>query len=197
MTIGVTGGIGSGKSTVCRLFGGWGAIVLDADREAHDALEDSDVYRALVQAFGSSILDGSGQLLRRELGRVAFADDPGRETLTGIVWPAVGRRLKAGVRKAVDEDRDRPVVIEAPVLLEWGDPDGLCDVVVVVTGSEDLRIERTMENLGLTEEEVRARMRHQMSEEEKVRHADHVIVNDGTLAQLETRAREVWATLTG
>jgi len=89
----------------------------------------------------------------------------------------------------------RMIVVEAPLLLEWGDPDGLCEVVVVVTAPEDLRIARTVAHLGLCEAEVRERMAHQMPEEGKVRRADHVIVNDAGLVELESRTRDVWQCL--
>jgi dephospho-CoA kinase len=191
MTIGVTGSIGSGKSTVCGLFGEWGATVIDADRIAHSALEESDVQDRVVARFGNDLLD-QGQLDRRELGRRAFATDQDRDALTNIVWPAVGRLLKARVAEA---GPTHPVVIEAPVLLEWGDPDGLCEIVVVVTGPELIRVERTAARLGISAEEVRDRDRHQMPEEEKIKHADYVIANDSDLDALRARACNIWRTL--
>ena len=92
---------------------------------------------------------------------------------------------------------DRPLIVEASVLLERGDPEGLYQKIVVVTAPEDVRLRRSMERRGLSEEEVRSRMRHQMPEDEKIKLADHVIVNDGDLDTLETRARTLWASLTG
>lgn len=192
MTIGVTGSIGSGKSTLCRLFGEWGATVLDADRMAHLALEEPAVQAQIVSRFGQDLVT-AGEMDRRELGRRAFGSDENREALTDIVWPAVGRLLKVGVEEA---NSDRPIVIEAPVLLEWGDPDGLCEVVVVVTAPEAIRVARTVERLGISEEEVRERARHQMPEAEKIEHADHVIANDADLDTLRGRARRLWETLT-
>ncbi len=191
MTIGVTGSIGSGKSTVCRLFAEWGATVIDADRVAHLALGESDVRARLLERFGEDLLV-DGELDRRELGRRAFATDADRVALTDVVWPAVGRLLRAQVEAAAP---DRPIVIEAPVLLEWGDPDGLCESVVVVTAPEPVRIDRTVARLGISEEEVRDRARHQMPEEEKVKHADHVIDNDADLDTLRSRARHLWEVL--
>ena len=191
MTIGVTGSIGSGKSTVCRLFGEWGATVIDADQIAHHALEEQDVQAAIVERFGGDLL-AEGRLDRRELGRRAFATDEDRVALTDIVWPAVGRLLKKCAESA---DSDRPIVIEAPVLLEWGDPDGLCEVVVVVTAAEVTRVARTVARLGISEKEVRDRARHQMPEAEKVKHANHVIVNDSDLNTLRERACRLWNTL--
>lgn len=191
MTIGVTGSIGSGKSTVCRLFAEWGAMVIDADRVAHSALEEPDVQSRVVTRFGDDLLN-EGRLDRRELGRRAFATDQDRVALTDIVWPAVGRLLRARVDEA---DTNNPIVIEAPVLLEWGDPDGLCEIVVVVTGPEPVRVARTVERLGISPEEVRDRARHQMPEAEKVKHADYVIANDSDLDALRERACRLWRTL--
>ena len=87
MTIGVTGGIGSGKSTVCALFGAWGADLVDADKVGHEVLEDPEVKRALLEAFGDEISNSDGSLDRRELGRRAFATEASRLRLTDIVWP--------------------------------------------------------------------------------------------------------------
>jgi len=196
MTIGVTGGMGAGKSSVCSLFAEWGAERIDADQVGHAALEDEAVQEALVSAFGPSILNSEGAIDRRSLGQSAFVSDESRKKLTDIVWPEVGRRLRA----AVEDARGRCVemlVIEASLLLERGDPEGLYEQVVVVTAPEEIRVRRSMERLGLTETEVRSRMRHQMSEEEKIKHADHVLVNDGDLETLEARTHNLWTSLTG
>jgi dephospho-CoA kinase len=195
MTIGVTGGIGSGKSTVCALFGGWGAHLIDADKVGHACLEDPGVKRALIEAFGDHISRPDGSLNRRELGRRAFVSDASRRSLTDIVWPEVGKRLRAAVDR-LWERGSKIIVVEASVLLERGDPENLYETVVVVTAPEVLRIERTVNRLGITEAEVRARMRHQMREDEKIKRADYVIVNDGSVDVLETRARKLWADLT-
>ena len=195
MTIGVTGGIGSGKSTVCALFGAWGADLVDADKVGHEVLEDPEVKRALLEAFGDEISNSDGSLDRRELGRRAFATEASRLRLTDIVWPEVGKRLLDTVTR-FRESGSEILVVEASVLLERGDPEGIYETVVVVTAPEDLRIERTMKRLGITEAEVRDRMRHQMPEAEKIERADYVIVNDKGVDVLEARARKLWADLT-
>ncbi|HAA76731.1 TPA: dephospho-CoA kinase [Candidatus Latescibacteria bacterium] len=192
-TIGVTGGIGSGKSTVCRMFEGWGADRIDADQVGHESVEDPEVQERLVDAFGADILV-DGVLNRRELGKRAFVSDKMRRQLTDVVWPDVGRRLSRRVASA----RERGVetfVIEASVLLERGDPECLYDVIVVVTAPDDIRIARTMDRLGVSEAEVRARMQHQVPEDEKIKRADHVVVNDGTVDDLEAQARVLWEEL--
>lgn len=196
MTIGVTGGIGSGKSLVCKLFEQWGAELLDADKVGHEVLTFPEVKADLVEAFGKDILREDGSIDRRALGAKAFRSDESRVRLTDVVWPAIGKRMG----ELVEDARSRGVetlVIEASLLLERGDPEGLYETVVVVTAPEPVRIARTIERDGITEEAVRDRMRHQMPEAEKIKHADHVIVNDVDFDTLEARAREVWAALTG
>jgi len=194
MTIGVTGGIGSGKSTVCGLFERWGARRFDADEVGDSALQDPNVQRKLLDAFGEGILSGDGTLDRKALARLAFASDLSRAKLTDVVWPEVGRRLRDIVAKMGSTDSGL-LVIEASVLLEKGDPEGIYESIVVVTAREDIRIKRAMERLGISESDVRSRMEHQMPEDEKVKFADYVMVNDGSLETLECQARSVWGSL--
>jgi dephospho-CoA kinase len=196
MTIGVTGGIGSGKSTVCAMFGEWGAELVDADRVGHAALEDPTVKAALVDTFGNDIIREDDTLDRRALGQRAFVSDETRLQLTDIVWPEIGRRLKETVSDAKSKGTEF-LVVEASVLLERGDPEKIYETIVVVTAPESDRVERTMARLGISEPEVKDRMRHQMTDEEKIKRADHVIVNDAGMDVLKVRAREVWGALTG
>ena len=196
MIIGVTGGIGAGKSSVCRAFEACGALVVDADRIGHETVEVPAVLRELVAAFGEGILDGEGRLVRRELGRRAFASEASRQRLNAIVWPPLGQRLEARVRQALRKCPHRSVAIDAPVLLEWGDPDGLCEVVVVVTAPREVRLRRTVARLGISRAEVEARMASQLPEEDKIRAADYVIVNDGSPEELEEEARAIWQQIT-
>ena len=194
MTVGVTGGIGSGKSTVCRLFEAWGARRVDADTVGHAALEDEAVQRALIDAFGTDIIGDDGSLDRKMLARLAFTSDASRAKLTNVVWPEVGRRLKQIVEET-RSDGSQTLVVEASVLLEKGDPDGIYESIVVVTAEEEIRIERAMKRLNISESDVRSRMQHQMPENEKITLADYVIVNDGSLDMLERQARSVWGSL--
>ena len=196
MIVGVTGGIGSGKSTVCGLFEKWGAERVDADRVGHYALSDPSVKQHLLDTFGADLEQANGALDRRELGKRAFVSDATRKQLTDVMWPEVGRRLKDIVTE-FKTGGTGTLVIEASVLLERGDPEGLYETIVVVTAPESTRIERTMARLGISEAEVRSRMRHQMSDREKIERADHVIVNDADENVLEERAGRVWTTLTG
>ena len=194
MVIGVTGGLGSGKSSVCRLFEACGAHVIEADRTGREVVEDPDVLKALVVALGADILAEAGRLDRRRLGQRAFADAVSRGRLNGIVWPPLVRKLRADVEAALRERPGRPVVVDAALLVEWGDLSWL-DALVVVTAGEQVRKRRMMARMGLSEQEVEARMRAQQPEGEKVRRADYVIVNDGAEEELTAQASGVWKRL--
>jgi len=191
--VGVTGGIGAGKSLVAQLFGKMGAYVIEADEVGRRAVTDPSVLRNLVEAFGEAILEGQGVLDRRVLGRLAFHNAETRETLNKIVWPRLGELLEEESCEALDSDPERTVVIDAALLLEWGDPKAFCDMLIVVTAPEAIRIRRIVERMGLTEAEVRDRMASQLSDQAKIEAADYVIVNDAELADLDARALDVWA----
>lgn len=192
MIVGVTGGIGAGKSRVCDVFAREGANVIEADEVGRQAVEDPAVLRALTREFGDGILDENGVLNRRELGRRAFASAEARDRLNAIVWPPLAEQLKDCARSALAQRPERPVVIDAALILEWGDHRGLCDVLVVVTAPEAVRIRRTMDRKGLSEAEVRDRMACQMPESDKIEAADYVIENAASTTELETRALAVW-----
>ena len=192
MIVGVTGGIGAGKSRVCEVFAREGAYVIEADGAGRQAVEDPAVMRALTRAFGEGILDENRVLNRRELGRRAFASDEARDRLNAIVWPTLVEKLKDRARSALAEHPERPVVIDAALILEWGDHRDLCELLVVVTAPETVRLRRAMERKGLSEAEVRERMASQLPELEKVAAADYVIENAGLLPDLETQAMTVW-----
>lgn len=192
MIVGVTGGIGAGKSRVCDVFARNGAYVIEADEVGREAVEDPAVLRALAETFGRDILDENGLLVRRKLGRRAFASIEARDRLNVIVWPTLVEKLKDRARSALAEHPERPVVIDAALILEWGDRRELCDTLVVVTAPETDRVRRAMERKGLSAAEVRERIACQLPESVKVEAADFVIENDVSAAELETRARSVW-----
>lgn len=195
MIVGVTGGIGAGKSTVCAVFEEAGAHVIDADAVGHAVLLDPAVIRNLVDAFGPEILDVAGQVIRRAVGKLAFASDEGREKLNAAVWQPLRQALLHNIQAALDRDPNRPVVVDAALLLERGDPKAWIDILVVVTAPEPMRIERTMARLGISESEVKARMAAQLPEKAKVAVADFVVVNDATPTACRQRAACVWQQL--
>ena len=197
MIVGVTGGIGAGKSTVCAVFEKAGAHVIDADAVGHEVLCDPGVIRNLTDAFGREILDSDGQIVRRVLGARAFASEEGRGKLNAAVWQPLRQALLDKIQAALDQNPERPVVVDAALLLERGDPKAWIDVLVVVTAPEPVRIERTMARLGISKAEVKARMAAQLPEADKVAVADFVVVNDATPAACRKRARCVWTQLQG
>ncbi len=192
MIVGVTGGIGAGKSRVCDVFARQGGVVIEADEVGRAAVDAPAVLRALAETFGRDILDENGAMVRRELGRRAFASNEARDRLNAIVWPTLVEKLKDCIRSALAQYPERPVVIDAALILEWGEHRELCDVLVVVTAPETVRIRRAMERKGLSEAEVRERMACQLPESEKVEAADFVIENAGSAAELESVALSVW-----
>ena len=197
MIVGVTGGIGAGKSTVCAVFEKAGARVIDADAVGHEVLCDPGIIRNLTDAFGREILDSDGQIVRRVLGERAFASEEGRGKLNAAVWQPLRQALLDKIQAALDQNPERPVVVDAALLLERGDPKAWIDVLVVVTAPEPVRIERTMARLGISKAEVKARMAAQLPEADKVAVADFVVVNDATPAACRKRARCVWTQLQG
>lgn len=174
--VGITGGIGSGKTYVCRLFQSFGIPVYFADdRAKHLMQEDDDLIADLVHAFGASIYDG-GTLQRAALAEKVFGDDEALRTLNGIVHPAVARDADHWMQNHTDS----PYVLkEAALLFESGSYQRL-DSNILVYASEEVRILRVMERDGVSEDAVRARMAHQWSDERKMELADYMIHNDGT-----------------
>lgn len=192
MTVGVTGGIGAGKSTVCRTFEALGAFVIDADKVGHEALRDPDVAQDLVEAFGEEILNDAGEVVRRELGRRAFSSEECRHRLNAVVWPSINRRIRDRVAQVRAQPSGRTVVIDAAMMVEWGDPKAQCDVLVVVTAPQEIRKRRTVTRLGISEEEAEMRMAAQVPEADRARVADYVIRNERSVSELEAEAIRVW-----
>lgn len=191
--MGLTGGIGAGKSTVARMLEARGAVVLDADQLARRALEPGTPgHRRVVERFGEEILDPEGRVDRERLARLVFQDPVARRDLEAIVHPEVARML----REATEPYRatDRVVVHVVPLLVEAGLGRAF-DVVVTVEAGEELRVARLVGGRGMREEDVWARARAQASEAERVRGAHLVIRNEGSLEELEAEVDRVWRTL--
>jgi len=188
--IGLTGGIGSGKSSAARRFGELGALVIDADLVAREVVEPgTDGLAAVVAEFGPGVLDAEGRLDRPALARIVFADEAARGRLNGILHPRIRARVAARIAAAPS---GTVVVQDVPLLVETGQAPAY-DLVVVVETPVRLRIERLARDRGLAAEEARSRMATQATDEQRRDVADVVIVNDGTLDDLRAEVDRIWA----
>lgn len=189
LTVGLTGGIGAGKSEVSRLFVSYGAVLVDADRIAREVVEPGTPgLAAVVEAFGQEVLTPQGALDRPKLGAVVFSDSECLATLNAIVHPLVGARSRELEAAAGPDD---VVVHDVPLLTENGLAE-LYDVVVVVDASPETQLDRLVRLRGMSESDARARMAAQATREERRAVADLVIDNDGPLGELEPQVRKVW-----
>ncbi|MGW0774202.1 dephospho-CoA kinase [Streptomyces sp. NPDC054802] len=193
LTVGLTGGIGAGKSEVSRRLVSYGAVLVDADRIAREVVEPGTAgLAAVVEAFGPEILDAEGALDRPKLGSIVFADPERLATLNGIVHPLVGARSRELEQAAGPDD---VVVHDVPLLTE-NNLQSLYDLVIVVDASPETQLDRLVRLRGMTESEARSRMAAQATREQRLAVADLVIDNDGPLEKLEPQVREVWNELT-
>lgn len=192
LTVGLTGGIGAGKSEVSRLLVRHGAVLIDADRIAREVVEPGTPgLAAVVEAFGEEILAEDGGLDRPRLGALVFSDPEKLATLNSIVHPLVGARSRE-LEEAAPEDA--VVVHDVPLLTENGLAP-LYDVVIVVDASPGTQLDRLVRLRGMSEEDARARMAAQATREQRRAVADIVVDNDVPLDALERRVEEVWADL--
>lgn len=193
LLIGLTGGIGSGKSTVARLLERRGAVVIDADQLAREAVaKGTPGFDRVVAAFGTSVLTPDGDLDRSALAARIFSDPAEKAALEAIVHPEVARRF--GERVGSLRSSDRVVVYVTPLLVELGLAPAF-DVVVVVTASPHLRISRVASDRGLSPDDVRDRMAAQATDEQRMAVADVLVDNDGSLADLEPQVDRLWGDL--
>jgi dephospho-CoA kinase len=192
--IGLTGGIGSGKSTVAQFLRELGATVIDADEGARAAVEPGTTgFERVVAEFGEEFVT-DGKIDRARLAELVFEQDPdARRRLNSIVWPLV-REWMAERQRDAQERGESVVVLEVPLLFEGG-LHATMDAVIVVYIPSQLEVRRLMEK-GYTEEQARARMSAQLSLEEKARQADYVIDNSGTREETKDRTAGVWREIT-
>jgi dephospho-CoA kinase len=197
ITIGVTGGLGSGKSTVVHLLASHGAEVVDADQLARSALEvGTPSFDAAVARFGSGILGPDGTIDRPALGKIVFADPEARRDLEAIVHPVV----REGTLARIDalSGTDRVLVLDLPLLVESGGRERYrIDGVLVVDSPIDLAIERVVRDRGLDEADARARIAAQVDPGERLRAADFIIMNLGSLDELALMVDGAWNWITG
>ena len=190
LLVGLTGGIGSGKSTAAHMLRERGAVVFDADVLAREAVAPgTEGLRAVVERFGADVLAPGGELDREALAAVVFADPAARRDLEAIVHPEVRRLFAEGSEAYLDTDR--VVVLSAPLLVETGMHSAF-DVLVVVAVPEPVQVERLMRDRGMSEDEIRARMAAQAPLEDKAAVADILLDNEGTPEDLERQVDRIW-----
>lgn len=194
--IGLTGGIGTGKSTISQYLAGLGAVVIDADEVGHEVFQPgTEGWNDVVATFGKGILTTTGEIDRKKLGTLVFSNPEALSKLNRIVHPRaydlVKSRLEECRRQGV-----KVVVVEVILLIEakWTD---LADEVWVVVASEDNVVKRLKQQRGMSEKEILARIRSQLSTEERVKHADVVINNNGDIDEMKAKVKELWERLGG
>ncbi len=194
LVVGLTGSIGSGKSSVARLLEERGALIIDADVLAREATEDPQVLRRIADELGPQFVK-DGQLDRQSVAAAVFDDPEARAVLNSIVHPWVGIRRMQLQAQAMHGSAPPPVIVhDVPLLFEVG-LDRSVDVTLAVTAPLAARAARVRRRSGLSEEQVRQRDASQMSQEEKAARADHVIDNSGSEADLEREVARLWPEL--
>ena len=192
-TIGLTGGIGSGKSTVADILEALGARVIHADSVGHDVYRPhTEGWQHVTEAFGRSILAADGTIDRKKLGAIIFSDAQARARLNGIVHPLIAAEIQRRIEAHRTAGSVAPVVVEAAVLIEanwlW-----LVDEVWLVVADREMVIERLARQRGLPPDETGARIGAQLSDADRRRYAHVVIRNTGSIEELRQQVRALWA----
>jgi dephospho-CoA kinase len=189
LLVGLTGGIGAGKSTVTDMLARRGAVILDADAFARDAVKaGSEGLRQVIARFGSEVLLPDGELDRAKLASIVFSDREALSALEGIVHPEVRRLIAEGVQANLDTGN--VVVLVNPLLIEMGTHRD-CDVVVVVSVSPETQVSRAVSG-GMNEADVRARLDAQLPLEDRAKQADVLLDNEGSVEELEAQVAKLW-----
>jgi dephospho-CoA kinase len=194
LRVGLTGGIGSGKSEASRRFVALGAVLVDADKAAHDVVAvGTPGLEKVVAEFGPDVLKADGSLDRERVASIVFNDPDALKRLNAIVHPLVGERMAAIAAAAPD---DAVLLYDVPLIAENNMAAGF-DVVVVVDVPPEVQLDRLLRLRGMTEADAKARIAHQATREQRLAIADIVIDNSGSLADLDRQVREAWDRLQG
>jgi dephospho-CoA kinase len=192
IVIGVTGGVGTGKSTVGNMLKRLGAVVLDADAIAHQVMEPKRLaWRQIVKTFGDEILNDDQTVNRKRLARLVFHNDQNRKCLEQIVHPRVLRDIKQQLHRLKRARRIRAVVLDVPLLVEAG-AHRLVDALVVVTAPPDVQRERLKHKRGWSDEEADARIGTQWDLSAKAALADYVVDNSDGVGATRTQVKRIW-----
>ena len=192
LTIGLTGGIGSGKSTVAQILGEFGAPILDADKVAHTTYAPGGpAYDAVLAAFGAQVLAPDRTIDRKKLGAVVFGNPEQLNKLTSIVWPATFESIRRNVAELRASGAKLPIIVEAAILIEanW---QPLFDEIWLVRAPREQVVTRIEIQRGLKPAETETRIRAQLSDEERAKHATLVIENNGSIEELRDLLKTVW-----
>jgi len=189
MVVGITGTIGSGKTTLAGFFKEWGAALIEADRIGWEILDRPEIREALISEFGQTIVNEAGCVDRRLLGERVFQGRDQLEKLNRIVHPTLLKELKKAIGLRAKESK--VVVVDAALIVEWGIADWF-DKLIVLTCPESLKVGRLVEG-GISEDAARRRLACQLKDEERKRFADFVVDNSGDLEDLRKKGRELFS----
>ncbi|HKZ21649.1 MAG TPA: dephospho-CoA kinase [candidate division Zixibacteria bacterium] len=192
LTIGITGGIASGKTEVAKVFQKKGATVISGDEIGKEVVEEKPtVLKKLVQAFGKGILNSKDKLNRKKLGEIAFASEKNKEKLNRIVHPYLLKELEREITKFRKTQNPRKIlVVDAALIVEWKLYKKL-DKLILVTSPKEKRVQR-LKNLKFSETEALNRIKRQLTDKQRNKYADVVISNHGSLKELKNKALAVW-----
>tara|TARA_B100001250_G_scaffold46126_1_gene36175 strand:- start:909 stop:1502 length:594 start_codon:yes stop_codon:yes gene_type:complete len=195
LKVGLTGGLGSGKSTASKFFNSLGAFILDADNAAKKLIESSKkVKNELIKEFGTDIMDANSNVDKKKLARIAFQDEDHQQRLNYVVHPHIHNAIDKSFNEILDQNNHELFIVDAALIYESG-YDAHLDYVIVVTAQLKHRMERALNRKTLTREEILKRIDFQWPEEDKTSLADFVIHNDGTEAELNDQIVELFKKL--
>jgi len=195
LKVGLTGGLGSGKSTASKFFNSLGAFILDADNAAKKLIESSKkVKNELIKEFGTDIMDANSNVDKKKLARIAFQDEDHQQRLNYVVHPHIHNAIDKSFNEILDQNNHKLFIVDAALIYESG-YDAHLDYVIVVTAQLKHRMERALNRNTLTREEILKRIEFQWPEEDKTSLADFVIHNDGTEAELNDQIVELFKKL--
>tara|TARA_B110000467_G_C18305218_1_gene474188 strand:- start:284 stop:877 length:594 start_codon:yes stop_codon:yes gene_type:complete len=195
LKIGLTGGIGSGKSEVSNFLQSWGAYIFDADKESKNIINNNlEAQKEIIKEFGSDVIDPNQTINRQKLAKIAFQDEFHQQTLNAIIHPYVFKKINNSFEKIKIENNHNCFVVDAALIYESG-ADTHMDYVIVVSSLISHRTERVMSRNNITREDFLKRVSLQWSEEDKGNMADYIIQNNSDLESLEKEAKKIFDTL--
>ena len=192
LKIGLTGGIGSGKSEVSKFFQAWGAYIFDADREAKHIIDkDKSAQKEIVKEFGSDVIDANQNIDKQKLARIAFQDEFHQLALNSVIHPYVFKKIDSTFEEIQQKNNHNCFVVDAALIYESG-ADTHMDYVIVITSLLRYRTERVMSRNNITREDFLKRVSLQWSDEDKEHMADYVIQNNSDLNKLKKESKKIF-----